>query len=88
MSTLSVCCDSQFPPRKTQGSYTEAKKHLQTAFGQKDVIASFQNVRYRLPNEAMEVYAADVCRLVKEAFPDSEHNASEYMSRCLASLLV
>lgn len=48
------------------------------AFGQKDVIASFQTFpysRYRLPNEAMEVYAADVCRLVQEAFPDFEHNA-------------
>lgn len=78
-------------PRETQDSYTEAKKHLQTAFGQKDVIASFQtfpNARHRLPNEAMEVYAADVCRLVKEAFPDFEHNASEYMkmSRFIAGL--
>ena len=78
-------------PQETQDSYTEAKKHLQTAFGQKDVIASFQtfpNARHRLPNEAMEVYAADVCRLVKEAFPDFEHNASEYMkmSRFIAGL--
>ncbi len=41
-----------------------------------------------MPNEAMEVYAADVCRLVKEAFPDFEHNASEYMkmSRFIAGL--
>ncbi len=36
----------------------------------------------------MEVYAADICRLVKEAFPDFEQNASEYMrlSRFLAGL--
>lgn len=55
---------------------------MQNAFGQKDAITSFQtfsNARHRLPNEAMQVYAADICRLVKEAFPDFEHNASEYM---------
>lgn len=78
-------------PPETQVCYTETKRHLQNAFGQKDVIASFQtfpNARHRLPNEAMEVYAADVCRLVKEAFPDFEHNASEYMkmSRFIAGL--
>ncbi len=69
-------------PQEIQDCYTETKKHLQTAFGQKDVIASFQtfsNARQRLRNEAMEVYAVDVCRLVKEAFPDFEHNASECM---------
>lgn len=77
--------------QETQDCYAEVKKCLQTAFGQKDVIASFQNfpnAPHRLPNEAMEVYAADVCRLVKEAFPDFEHNASEYMktSRFIAGL--
>lgn len=36
----------------------------------------------------MEVYAADVCRLVKEAFPDFEHNASEYMKMfCFIAVL-
>lgn len=76
---LSIVWDNLSP--ETQDCYTEVKKHLQTAFGQKDVIASFQtfpNAHYRLPNEAMEVYAADVCGLVKEAFPDFEHNASVY----------
>ena len=78
-------------PPAIQSSYTETKNHLQAAFGQKDVIASFQtfpNARHRLPNEAMEVYAADICRLVKEAFPDFEDNAAEYMkmSRFLAGL--
>lgn len=78
-------------PQETQVCYTETKRHLQNAFGHKDVIASFQtfpNAHHRLPNEAMEVYAADICRLVKEAFPDFEHNASEYMkmSRFIAGL--
>lgn len=78
-------------PLETQRSYAETKKCLQAAFGQKDVIASFQtfpNARHRQPNEAMEVYAADICRLVKEAFPDFEPNACEYMkmSRFLAGL--
>lgn len=78
-------------PRETQSSYAETKRHLQTAFGQKDIIASFQafpNAHPRLPHEAMEVYAADVCRLVKEAFPEFEHNATEYMkmSRFIAGL--
>lgn len=78
-------------PRRTQQSYDATKRHLHEVFGQKDVIASFQtftNSRFRLPNEPMDVYAADVCRLVKEAFPDFEHNASEYMkmSRFLAGL--
>lgn len=66
--------------KETQSSSEATKKHLQDAFGQKDVIASFQtfpNAHHRLPNEAMEVYAADICRLVKEAFPDFEQNASE-----------
>lgn len=37
----------------------------------------------------MEVYAVDICRLVKEVFPDFEHNASEYMkmSRFIAGLV-
>ncbi len=78
-------------PSETQHSFKAAKKELQEAFGQKDVIASFQtfpNSRHKLPNEPMEVYAADICRLVKEAFPDFEQNASEYMrlSRFLAGL--
>lgn len=56
-----------------------------------DVIAFFEtfpNLRHKLPNESMKVYAADICRLVKEAFPDFEHNASEYMkmSRFVAGL--
>lgn len=55
------------------------------------MIASFQafpNSCYKKPNEAMEVYAADVCRLVKEAFPDFEQKATEYMTptRFLAGL--
>lgn len=78
-------------PSEIQHSFAAAKKQLQDAFGQKDVIASFQtfpNSRHKLPNEPMEVYAADICRLVKEAFPDFEQNASEYMrlSRFLAGL--
>ncbi|KAL1249389.1 hypothetical protein QQF64_020394 [Cirrhinus molitorella] len=78
-------------PSEIQSSFAAAKKQLQDAFGQKDVIASFQtfpNSRHKLPNEPMEVYAADICRLVKEAFPDFEQNASEYMklSRFLAGL--
>lgn len=78
-------------PSEIQHSFKAVKKELQEAFGQKDVIASFQtfpNSRHKLPNEPMEVYAADICRLVKEAFPDFEQNASEYMklSRFLAGL--
>lgn len=78
-------------PKEIQDDYKATKKHLQKAFGQKDIIASFQtfaNSRHRLPNESLDVYAADICRLVKEAFPDFEPNASEYMklSRFVAGL--
>lgn len=78
-------------PSATRRSFASTKKHLQEAFGKTDVIASFQafaNSRSRKPGEAMEVYAADVCRLVKEAFPDFEPNAAEYMklTRFLAGL--
>lgn len=78
-------------PSVTRNSFAATKKHLQEVFGRTDVIASFQafpNSRCRKPNEAIDVYAADVCRLVKEAFPDFEPNASEYMTltRFLAGL--
>lgn len=78
-------------PPVTRNSFASTKKHLQDVFGRKDIIASFQafpNSRSRKPGEAMEVYAADVCRLVKEAFPDFEPNAAEYMklTRFLAGL--
>ena len=60
-------------PSATRRSFAATKRELQDTFGRTDIIASFQaftNSRSRKPNEAMEVYAADVCRLVKEAFPD------------------
>ena len=69
-------------PSATRRSFAATKRELQDTFGRTDIIASFQaftNSRSRKPNEAMEVYAADVCRLVKEAFPDFEPNAAEYM---------
>lgn len=58
-------------PKETKSSFA-TKKHLQDTFGQKDVLASFQtssNACHRLPNKAMEVYAADICGLLKEASP-------------------
>ncbi len=78
-------------PSEIQHSFKAVKKELQEAFGQKDLIASFQtfpNSHHKLPIEPMDVYAADICRLVKEAFPDFEQNASAYMklSRFLVGL--
>lgn len=69
-------------PSETQCSYAKTEKYLQAVFGQKDVMALFQtfpNAHHRLPNEAMKVYASDVCQLVKEAFPNYEHNTTKYM---------
>ena len=57
-------------PSATRCWFAAKKKQLRNAFGRTDIIASFQafpNSRSRKPNEAMEVYAADVCILVKEA---------------------
>ncbi|XP_019746209.1 uncharacterized protein LOC109528270 [Hippocampus comes] len=53
--------------------YGAVKKRLQDVFGLDHSLTFFQthvNARPRKPDESLEVYSADITRLVMEAFPD------------------
>lgn len=78
-------------PADIQCDYKRMKEKLKEAFGQKQFLLYFQtcvSARPRHVNESLEVYAADVSRLVAEAFPDYDHAATngEKFRRFLAGL--
>ena len=53
---------------------------MKEVFGQRQFIINFQfsvNARPRYPGEALEVYVAELSRLVSEAFPEYDHRARE-----------
>lgn len=65
-------------PPATQDNYALVKKHLLDVFGPKHTLPFFQtyvNARPRRQGESLEVYCADITRLVMEAFPDYDTNA-------------
>lgn len=60
-------------PPDVQQDYDECAAKLNEVFGRKQFLLHFQtfvNARQRLPKEPLEVYAAEVTRLVLEAFPE------------------
>ena len=60
-------------PPDVQCDFERVKERLKDAFGQKQFLLYFQmciSAQPRQLNESLEVYAADVSRLVAEAFPD------------------
>ena len=78
-------------PGSVQLDYERVKEKLKDAFGMKQYLLFFQtcvNARPRQENESLEVYAADISRLVAEAFPDYDWAAQngEKFRRFLAGL--
>ena len=78
-------------PVDIQFDYARVKEKLQDAFGQKQFLFYFRscvNARPRQENESLEVYAADISRLVTEAFPtyDAAAQEGERFRRFLAGL--
>lgn len=78
-------------PSDVQSDYLTVKERLLDAFGQKQFILYFQtclNARPRHPNESLEVFAAEISRLVLEAFPEYDKTAQdgEKFRRFLAGL--
>lgn len=74
-----------------KSDYTMMKERLGAAFGQRQLMDRFRaslTARARAPGESLEVYAADVSRLVVEAFPDYGEVAQreEKFRRFLAGL--
>ncbi|KAK7922816.1 hypothetical protein WMY93_009718 [Mugilogobius chulae] len=58
---------------RVKRDYAAVKEKLGGAFGQRQFMDRFRanlSARPRAAGESLEVYAADVCRLVAEAFPD------------------
>ena len=67
-------------PPLTQKNYGLVKDKLRDVFGPKYSLPFFQtnvNARPRKPDESLDVYSADITRLVLEAFPSYDHNAIE-----------
>lgn len=78
-------------PRTVQADYTAAKERLKEAFGQRQFMDRFRaslSARPRAPAESLEVYAAEISRLVDEAFPEYGERAQreEKFRRFLAGL--
>lgn len=64
----------------TQRDYDSVKEKLREGFGPKYSLPFFQthvNARPRKPGESLDVYSADITRLVLKAFPNYDHNALE-----------
>lgn len=60
-------------PPDVQQDYEKCAAKLNEVFGRKQFLLHFQtfvNARQRLPKEPLEVYAAEITRLVIEAFPE------------------
>lgn len=67
-------------PDATKSDYNAVKEKLKTVFGQTAYLSTFQsyvNARTRLPGEALPVFAAEISRLVEEAFPTYGQNAKD-----------
>lgn len=63
-----------------QRDYDLVKEKLRDVFGPKYSVPFFQthiNARPRKPGESLDVYSADITRLVLEAFPNYDRNAME-----------
>ena len=78
-------------PTTVQADYSAVKERLKEAFGRKQFLDRFRanlSARSRAPHESLVVFAADISRLVAEAFPDYERNATgeEKFRRFLAGL--
>ena len=59
-------------PAAVQADYNAVKERLQEAFGQKHFLDCFRaNIaaRLRAPGESLDVYAAEISKLVLEAIP-------------------
>ena len=78
-------------PKAVQEDYDKVKEKLQEAFGRKHFLERFRanlSARPRAPGESLEVYAAEISRLVHEAFPgygDIAHREEKFR-RFLAGL--
>ncbi|KAL0157406.1 hypothetical protein M9458_048652, partial [Cirrhinus mrigala] len=60
-------------PRTVQADYAAVKGRLKEAFGQRQFMDRFRaslSARPRAPRESLEVYVAEISRLVDEAFPE------------------
>ncbi|XP_054874671.1 uncharacterized protein LOC118471314 [Amphiprion ocellaris] len=78
-------------PPSVQCDFESVKEKLNEAFGQKQFLLYFQtcvSARTRQANESLELYAADISRLVAEAFPEYDMAAlnGEKFRRFLAGL--
>lgn len=78
-------------PPAVQQNYEQWAAKLNNVFGRKEFLLHFQtfvNARQRLPKEPLEVYAAEVTRLVLEAFPNYGAPAitMEHFRRFIAGL--
>ena len=78
-------------PPSVQCDFVSVKEKLNEAFGQKQFLLYFQtcvSARPRQANESLELYAADISRLVAEAFPEYDKTAQdgEKFRRFLAGL--
>lgn len=74
-----------------KADYSATKDKLKSVFGQTAYLSTFQsyiNARSRLPCEALPVFAAEICRLVEEAFSTYDENAKqgEKFTRFIAGL--
>ncbi|PIK40376.1 hypothetical protein BSL78_22777 [Apostichopus japonicus] len=74
-----------------KNDFSLVKEKLKDVFGQRQHKATFQafiNARPRYPAEAIQVYAAELTRLVADAFPDYDERAQqcEIFRRFLAGL--
>lgn len=72
-------------PPLTQKDYDSVKGRLREVFGPQYSLPFFQthvNARPRKPGESLDVYSADITRLVLEAFPNYDHNAIEGEKFC------
>lgn len=78
-------------PPFIQKDYALVKEKLREVFGPKYSLPFFQtnvNARPRKPGESLDVYSADITRLVLEAFPNYDNNAlqGEKFRRFVAGL--
>ncbi|XP_073796767.1 uncharacterized protein [Danio rerio] len=78
-------------PQTVQADYTATKKRLKEAFGQRHFMDRFRaslSACPRGPRESLEVYAAEISRLVDEAFPEygDRVQREEKFRRFLAAL--
>lgn len=67
-------------PNSVKTSYNTVKDRLRHVFGLQHSLPFFQthvNARTRKIDESLEVYSADITRLVLEAFPDYDRTAQE-----------